>query len=359
MTAVDAGRRAVGQGAGRGSTVRPRRALVLGGGGVLGFAWTVGALSATVDELGLDAADYDVVIGTSAGSVLTALLASGLPVHGIRRHHQGVPLPADPEIAWDYDTGAGGALPRRPGWRPGSPRLALTGLRRPRQVRPVVALAGLLPTGRGSLDPIRDMVRGLRPRAQRWPRRPQPWIVATDYASGERVVFGWHESTGHRPDGFRLARAGGAPDLGDAVAASCAIPGWYAPVDIGARTYVDGGTASNTSLDLLLDPVLGARLEQVVVLAPMAASERDRPRSPVLRVERAVRRAITRSLESDVAALRANGVDVALVAPDARDLSLIGANMMDPRRRLPILEAAYSSAVRQLHRQRTSSARPA
>ncbi|MHA3705128.1 patatin-like phospholipase family protein [Jatrophihabitans sp. YIM 134969] len=326
--------------------VRPRRALVLGAGGVLGFAWTIGALSAVVDETGFE--DPDIVMGTSAGSVLAALLASGLPVDGIRRHHQGVPAPDDPLIAWDYDTGAGGALPRRPGLRLGSPRLAAAGLRPRAGIRPVVALSGLLPTGRGTLDPVAAMVRSLRPRARAWPRRPQPWIVSTDYATGERVVFGWPTGGPERPLGFRSARAGGTPDLGTAVAASCAIPAWYRPVVVDGRAHIDGGTASNTSLDLLLDPRLGARLEQVVVLAPMAATHPDKPRSPALRVERAIRRAITRSLESDAAALRAAGVDVVLLTPEPADLALIGVNMMDPTRRQQVLETAHEGAVRRL-----------
>lgn len=333
---------------------RPRRALVLGAGGVLGFAWTIGALSAVLDETGFDMSDLDVVIGTSAGSVLASLLAAGLPVDGIRRHHQGVPAEDDPVIDWDYDTGAGGSLPRRPGLRLGSPRLAAAGLRRTGGIRPVVALSGLLPTGRGTLDPIADMVQSLRPRARAWPRKPQPWIVSTDYATGERVVFGWPTGGPARPDGFRSARPGGTPELGRAVTASCAIPGWYAPVVVDGRAHIDGGTASNTSLDLLLDPRLGARLEQVVVLAPMAATEPDRPRSPALRVERAVRRAITRSLESDAAALRAAGVDVVLLTPDAADLALIGVNMMDPRRRREILDTARHGAARRLRATRVT-----
>lgn len=288
------------------------------------------------------------VIGTSAGSVLAALLAAGLPVDGIRRHHQGVPLPSDPLIEWDYDQGAGGALPPRPGLFPGSLQLAWAGLRHPQRIRPVVALAGLMPRGRASLAPVQAMVDGLRPSRRGWPRRPRPWVVATDYRTGERVVFGWDTADSPRPREHRLARPGATPGLGEAVAASCAIPGWYAPVVIGGRPYIDGGTTSNTSLDLLLDPVLGQRLEQVVVLAPMAATDPDRPRLPAHRVERSIRRAITASLWSDVAALRARGVDVLLVTPSPADLALIGANMMNPRRRTQVLDSAALSAARQI-----------
>lgn len=339
---------------------RPRRVLVCGGGGVLGFAWTVGALTAVTELLWPGRQDVDVVIGTSAGSVLAALLAAGLPVDGIRRHHQGVPLPSDPLIEWDYEQGAGGALPPRPGLLPGSLQLAWAGLRHPQRIRPVVALAGLMPRGRASLAPVQAMVDGLRPHERGWPRRPRPWIVATDYRSGERVVFGLDAVDSPRPREHRLARPGGTPRLGEAVAASCAIPGWYAPVAIGGRPYIDGGTASNTSLDLLLDPVLGERLEQVVVLAPMAATDPDRPRLPAHRVERSIRRAITASLRSDVAALRARDVDVLLITPSPADLTLIGANMMNSRRRTQVLDSAALSAARQIraHYGRAAPGRP-
>ena len=49
-----------------------RWGLVLGGGGVLGAAWMVGALGALQRVQGLDPRDADLVVGTSAGSVMPA-----------------------------------------------------------------------------------------------------------------------------------------------------------------------------------------------------------------------------------------------------------------------------------------------
>ena len=57
-----------------------RRGLVLGAGGVLGAAWTIGALAAVQEELGWDPREADVLIGTSAGSVLASALACGVAV---------------------------------------------------------------------------------------------------------------------------------------------------------------------------------------------------------------------------------------------------------------------------------------
>ena len=51
-------------------------ALVLGGGGVTGVAWEIGILSGLV-EAGLDVTGADLVVGTSAGSVVAATSSRG------------------------------------------------------------------------------------------------------------------------------------------------------------------------------------------------------------------------------------------------------------------------------------------
>ena len=61
-----------------------RRGLVLGGGGVLGAAWMVGALGALEDSLGIDVRDSEQIVGTSAGSVLAALIGAGVGVADLR-----------------------------------------------------------------------------------------------------------------------------------------------------------------------------------------------------------------------------------------------------------------------------------
>jgi NTE family protein len=320
--------------------VSPRRAVVLGSGGVLGFAWTVGALAALETEARFDVRTVQQLVGTSAGSVVAALLSCGVSVDEIRRHHQGVPAPTDPPIAFDYAAGKGRALPRRPRLLPGSPGLILDAVRHPRRVRATVTLAGALPPGRGTLEPVRRLVgevaaaRGLE---SGWPERPQTWIAATDYRSGQRVIFGRDRVVA----------------LADAVVASCAIPAWYPPAVIDGRSYIDGGAVSNTSVDVLA----GADVDEVYVLAPMASIDVDRPRSPVSRIERALRRAITRGLVADVSSLRASGMRVVLVTPGPSDLAVIGTNLMNPRRRTEVLESAMRSAAIELRAE--LAARPA
>lgn len=326
-----------------GSPKPVRRAFVLGGGGVLGFAWMVGALTAIQHDLGVEPGPEDLIVGTSAGSVVAGLLGCGVDIDTIRRHQLGMPLPGDPSISWNYQADTGGSLPRRPGLRPGSPRLVWDGIRRPSTVPPVVALSGLLPRGRGSLRPMHGMFESVLARtgSKSWPGR-RTWIVATDYATGRRVVFG-------RP-------GESSATLPEAVCSSCAIPAWYAPVQIQERSYIDGGTASNASVDLIPRD----EFDEVYVLAPMAALQPDSPRSPVAMVERRVRRAITRGIAADVAVLREAGVRVTLLTPGRDDLSVMGANLMNPNRRTAVLHTAMRTAAAELRNQRrTVEQRPA
>ncbi len=116
----------------------PRRGLVLGGGGVLGGAWLVGALSALHDVEGIDPRDVDVIVGTSAGSVLAALLGAGATTRQLRDHQQGIPLADGPlaGVVWDYDGATGGPRPTLPRPGIGSPVMLARNARTLRRVPP-------------------------------------------------------------------------------------------------------------------------------------------------------------------------------------------------------------------------------
>lgn len=304
----------------------PRRGLVLGAGGVLGAAWTIGALSAVRDTLGWDPREAEVIVGTSAGSVLTAMLAGGIGVETLLNHQRGERGPDDPSIDFDHDRASGGALPPRPRLGIGSTSLVANMVRHPRRLPLLAALSGLLPHGRGTLEPIGSLVDAAVPAGE-WPSRPKAWIVAMDYDAGRRVAFG-------RP---------GAPHapLSAAVMASCSIPGWYAPVVIDGRRYVDGGTCSPTSLDL----VAGLGLDEVLVLAPMASFDFDEPPSLVGRLERRFRRAMARRVMHEAGKVRRQGTAVTLLGPGREDLEAIGVNLMDPRRRLRVLDTSLRTSA--------------
>lgn len=152
-----------------------------------------------------------------------------------------------------------------------------------------------------------------------------------DYDTGYRELFG-------RPEAPRVSMA-------RAVSASCALPGWFAPVPIGGRRFVDGGLFSTCSLDLLA----GRGLDEVIVLAPMA-SVADEPPATALPwlVERSWRRLINRRLSREAELLRGEGTVVTAVAPQGPDLDAIGINMMDPRRRAHVLETSLHTSARTL-----------
>ncbi|MGH3466527.1 MAG: patatin-like phospholipase family protein, partial [Thermocrispum sp.] len=129
-------------------------------------------------------------------------------------------------------------------------------------------------------------------------------------------------------------------ELADAVAASCAIPGFYHPVTIGGRRYVDGGVYSSTSADLLA----GEPLDEVLVLAPMAgAAPLVRPRSAGEALDLGARRLMHRRLLAEVAALRRAGLTVRVFTPTAADREAMGTNPLSPKHRIATFEAALRS----------------
>ena len=194
-------------------TARPRIGLVLGAGGVLGGAWLAGALTAVQERLPCPAGEVDLIVGTSAGSVLAAALRSGVGVDEMVAHQRGASLAALPGIA-DLDR-EGGPLPPLPRLRIGAPRLAFGTAVAPHRVHPWVAASAWVLEGRRTLRSLAALVRALAAAgAPVWPAA-ETWIMAVDYGAGRRVAFG------------RM----GAPvaPLADAVVASCSIPGWYQP----------------------------------------------------------------------------------------------------------------------------------
>ena len=309
-----------------------RRAVVLGGGGVLGAAWMIGALSALEDSYGWDPREADILVGTSAGSVLAGLLGCGVGVDTLVNHQRGIPAPGDPQVDFDPDGASGGPLPPRPKLGIGSTALLARAVRNPRRLPPLAVLSGLAPRGRGQLGAVTALVSAAveMAGASDWAPHPATWIVTMDYETGRRVPFG---------------RAGAPPaTLAEAVTASCSIPGWYAPVTIDGRRYVDGGTLSPTSLDL----VAGRGLDEVVVLAPMVSFDFDEPTSVVGRLERRFRRAMTKRVLHEAGKVRRQGTAVTILGPGREDLEAIGVNLMDPRRRVRVLDTSLRTSAEAL-----------
>jgi NTE family protein len=310
--------------------------LVLGAGGIQGGAWLTGGLDALAAETGWDPAEAAYVVGTSAGSMIGALCASGIPPWFMVAHSRGevfegvADADGRPAAEADRAGGAGFALERAlPPVGPGSWRLALRTLANPRRYTPATVFSGWLPRGVFSTESLKDTIRRVVPSG--WSPHPNLWIVACDYETGRRVPFG---------------RAG-APeaDLADAVAASCAIPGIYHPQTIGGRRYVDGGIYSTSNLDLLRNEQLDLAicLNPTSTLHPIRAALNPRDWFNL-----ALRNASGRRLRSEAKRLRARDSEVVLIQPTGEDLEAMGPNLMSPRRRNQVIEVARRTVATQL-----------
>jgi NTE family protein len=311
-----------------------RIGLVLGAGGVLGGAWLTGGLNALARETKWDPGSAEFIV-TSAGAMLSALLASGVPpwfmvAHSAGETFEGLDGPnGQPAALADR---AGGAVYRLhrglPRLGPGSLRLGLTSMRNPLHHTPLQLLAGWLPAGVISTDSIKGVVRHAVPG--RWVEHPNYWAVACDYGSGRRVPFG-------RVDAPRA-------QIADAVAASCSIPGFFRPVRIAGHRYVDGGVYSASNLDLLA----GRGLDLVICLNPLSSLERATAGTPAAWIDAAARRANGRRLGYEAKKVRAFDTELALIQPVAEDHAAMGRNLMSAMRRQRVIETAERTVTAQL-----------
>lgn len=281
-----------------------QRSLVLGGGGVVGIAWEAGVI-AGLAERGVVLAAADDVVGTSAGSLVGAWLAGGRDFAAIARAQAAPPEPG----------GRGGGAPAYDA-------AALAKIFRvwmafeqmgPEQARELGALALAART------PPEERSRAWFARElamTEWPARLR--VTAVDAESGEFRVFD--------------AKSNVALERG--VAASCCVPGIFAPVTIDGRRYVDGGLRSGTNADL----ALAAGASHALVVTPM------------VRGNAGLARLMFASLDAELAALRGAGVEVALVTPTREDARALGLDYMDPKKRdLAVrlgLEAGRREALR-------------
>jgi NTE family protein len=289
-------------------TARVATVLVLGVGGVLGEAWMWGYLGGAQGATGEDFRRAKQLIGTSAGSIVAARLAGGED-----------PRRGEDRVRWDGEA--------EPDQRPGTLRAALERASRvslgafsplaapaltaatPGGALARAALLARVPSGRIELDDLRSRVGALGVRFDGRLR-----LVAVDRGSGRRVVFG----------------DDGAPDasVADAVAASCAVPGLFAPVAIGEREYVDGGVWSPTNLDL----ARAGRGDRVLCLVPTAAMGTV----PSLAL-RGLASGWRLATSVEAAAARRRGATVEIVAPDTGAASAMAPDLMNPARRARVL----------------------
>ena len=264
------------------------RALVLGGGGITGVAWEIGVL-AGLAERGIDLADADLVVGTSAGSVVGVDVRSGAALADLYATQ------ARPPEASEAFARMGPAMMAKY-------VRAMVFTRKPEVGRRRVGKMAL--RARTEPEDTRRRVIESRLPTLEWPAGELK-ITAVDAATGAFAVF-------DAASGVRLL---------DAVGASCAVPGIWPPVTISGRRYIDGGMRSAANADL------AAGCRRVVVIAPLAQGF-----------------GVIESVAGQARKLAGQGVRVAVVKPDKAALKAIGRNVLDPARRPDAARAGYTQA---------------
>jgi len=265
-----------------------RRALVLGGGGLTGIGWEWGIL-AGLAAAGIPLKDADLVVGTSAGSVVGAQIAHGLDP---RERYEAQLAPPDGEIA--ATLGRGTML------RFG---LAMVGSQAPQRVRQRIGkLARTATTGATEAERIEGISSRLP--VHTWPDT-KLLITAVDVETGA----------------FRAFSAKDEVPLVTAVSCSCAVPGVWPPVTVEGKRYMDGGIRSGANADL------AAGYERIVVIAPLPRGFGPMP-----------------GAKAQVEVLRRESA-VALVTPDANAVKAFGRNVLDPAARAGAARAGLAQAA--------------
>jgi NTE family protein len=309
-----------------------RIGLVLGAGGAVGHAYHAGVLAGLAEATGWDPRAAEAIVGTSAGSVVGALVRAGVSAADLAAHstdgelsEEGARIEARADAARRHLPPIPARSPRRSIPTMSAPGAIVRAALQPWNARPGPLAAAALPAGRVSTELV---VSGLRPLFTGWPAASL-WIVAVDLDRGRRVIFG----------------RDGAPamiDVADAVGASCAIPTFFAPVSIDGVRYVDGGVHSATNADLLA----GTALDLVVISSPMSIART----SPRFARDQPVRRLARLRLAREVARLRRGRTHVLTFQPTAADLAVMGSNAMDASRRGDVTRQALDSTRRRLER---------
>jgi predicted acylesterase/phospholipase RssA len=337
---------------------RSKTALVLGGGGFTGGVYEIGALRA-LDLLSVNRTvnQFDVYVGTSAGSFVAAAVANGVtPEEMMRVIVQQVPTPFP-------DARIGSLL--KPNYREFLTRglmfplrlahlLGTLGrdLRQVSAVDIVLALAEALPTGLYSGEGVERYVARILSDPDRTndfrELAGELYLAATDLDTCERVVFG---SEGF--DDVPISRA---------VSASSALPMVYKPVKIGDREYVDGGIVSTTNLDIAVEA--GAKL--IVVVNPLVPYTNDfETRIPTLTGSRARRvsdmgfphigyqvfKMLAHQRLHELARRweeRYPGVDIILIEPDPGDELMFQTSVMNYTSRVAIARHGFQSVTLKL-----------
>jgi NTE family protein len=305
-----------------------RVGLILGAGGVVGQAYHAGVLAALEHDLGWDPRTADLIVGSSAGSITGTLLRLGVPASDLAAWAVEAPISEEGAEVLDivgtrdvdFPSLALTDLARL--WRLPRPAFVARTARRPWALRPSVAAMTMLPAGR--VDLLEEAATLGHLAEWEWP--DDLWLCAVRRDDGGRVAFG-------RPG------AAEAP-LPMAIAASCAIPGYFRPVRIDDVEYFDGGTHTPTNADV----VRNERLDVVVVVSPMSSAR------PAPGIDGLLRRRFHRLLMAEAKRLEAGGTTVVRFEPRRRTVAAMGVNAMANDRSDRVAQEAFLEVGRTLAR---------
>ncbi len=275
-----------------------KRAVVLGGGGNVGIAWELGVLAALA-EGGIDAREADLVVGTSAGSVVGAQIGHGRDPRALLAERRAAPAQPSGEAA-------PGAVPQD------AAGVFALWVSATEMTQAHAAQVGALALQARTM-PEEQWLAGFAVNG--WPGWPAQTLVVTAVEC---------ESGAFRA----IDRASGVP-IERAVAASCAVPGLFPPVTVDGVRCMDGGVRSGTSADL------AQRIEPDVVLVV----------APIGWAGRGIHRLAAQQLAQEMAALESVGAKVRLIEPDDGARAHMG-NLMDPAEALPAADTGYAHARR-------------
>jgi len=272
--------------------VGTRRSLVLGGGGVTGIAWEVGLLKGLRDG-GADVSTAELVIGTSAGSAVGAVVASGEDLDDLYAEQTSPP-----------DEAGGASF----------------------GTREAITLLGLMLLPGSGRTKRRRIGRAAR-RAHPGPAHDQVEVFASRLRLPDGSLPGWPErdleitAVEAETGSFTVFDRHGDVDLVHAIAASCAVPLVWPAVEIGGRHYVDGGMRSPANADLATD------CDVVLCVAPLP-------------------KALTRYHSLPEQLRRTGARRTAWIAPDRSSLEAIGKNVLDPTMRMGAARAGADQGRR-------------